>query len=98
MQNSENEKPATTEDWIVYSELRQRVKDLISSSLVDTFGGAYTLQIIRAAMSKTGRSQSELFSDYETFVMSIEDVFGTDVKNSILRRAGLDLTFVTYKE
>ena len=98
MQNSENEKPATTEDWIVYSELRQRVKDLISSSLVDTFGGAYTLQIIRAAMSKSGLSQSELFSDYETFVMSIEDVFGTDVKNSILRRAGLDLTFVTYKE
>jgi len=92
MQNFEKEKQDTTKDWIVYSQLRQRVKDLIASSLEDTFGGAYTLQIIRAATSKTGLSPSEMFSDYETFVMSIEDVFGTVAKNTILRRAGLNLT------
>ncbi len=98
MNNFENEKSDTTKDWIVYSELSQRIKDLIKSSLEDTFGGAHTLDIIKTATFKSGLSQSEMFSDYETFVMSIEDVFGTDVKNSILRRAGLDLTFVTYKE
>ncbi len=89
MNNFENEKSDTTKDWIVYSELRQRVRDLIKSSLEETFGGAHTLDIIKTATSKSGLSQSEMFSDYETFVMTIEDVFGTYGKNTILRKAGL---------
>ena len=92
MNNFEKEKPDITKDWIVYSELRQRVTDLIKSSLEDTFGGTHTLDIIKTATSKSGLSPSEMFSDYETFVMTIEDVFGNYGRNAILKRAGLLLS------
>jgi len=89
MQDSEKEKLDTIEDWIAYSELSQRIKDLIKSSLRDTFGDAHTLDIIKTATSKSGLSPSEMFSDYETFARTIEDVFGIYGKNTILRKAGL---------
>ena len=92
MQDSEKENLDTIEDWIAYSELSQRIKDLIKSSLKDTFGDAHTLQIIKTATSKSGQSQSEMFSDYETFARTIEDVFGNYGKNAILKRAGLVLS------
>ena len=91
MQDSEKENLDTIEDWIAYSELNQRIKDLIKSSLKDTFGNVHTLQIIKTATSESGQSQSEMFSDYETFARTIEDVFGNHGKNAILKRAGLVL-------
>jgi len=92
MQDSEKENLDTIEDWIAYSELNQRIKDLIKSSLKDTFGDVHTLQIIKTAISKSGKSQAEIFSDYETFARTIEEVFGSHGKNAILKRAGLVLS------
>ena len=91
IQNFENEKSDTTKDWIVYSELRQRVEDLIISSLRDTFGRPYTRQIIETATSWSGQSRSEMFSDYETFVSTIKDVFGKQGQKAILKRTGLKI-------
>ncbi len=86
MQNFEKEKPDTTKDCVVYSELRKRVEDLIMSFLEDQFGAAHTQQIIKTATSVSGKSQSEMFSDYETFVSTIEDVFGKHGQNAILNK------------
>ncbi len=91
IQNFENEKSDTAKDWIVYSELRQRVEDLILSSLRDKFGSPYTRQIIETATTCSGQSRSEMFSDYETFVRTIKDVFGKQGQKAILKRTGLKI-------
>ena len=91
MQNFEKEKSGTTKDWIVYSELRQRVEDLIISSIEEKYGGPHTLQIIKTATSKSGQSQSEMFSDYENFARTIKDVFGKEGQVDILKRTGLKI-------
>ena len=83
-QNSEKEKPEPIKDWVVHSELRKRVENLIISSLEDQFGAVHTQQIIKTAISRSGQPQSEMFSDYETFARTIKDVFGKEGQNSIL--------------
>ena len=84
MQSSEKEKLDPTKDWVVYSELRKKVEDLIISFLEEEYGAAATQQIIETATYRSGKSQSEMFSDYETFVRTIGDVFGKDGQNTIL--------------
>ncbi len=91
MQNFEKEKSGTTKDWVVYSELRQRVEDLILSSLRDKFGSPYTRQIIETATSWSGQSRSEMFSDYENFARTIKDVFGKQGQKAILKRTRLKI-------
>ena len=91
MQNFEKETRDTTKDWVVYSQLRQRVEDLIISSLRNEFGRPYTRQIIETATSWSGQSRSEMFSDYENFARTIKDVFGKQGQKAILKRTRLKI-------
>ncbi len=84
MKNFEKEKPDPIKNWVVYSELRKKVEDLVISFLEDEFGVVHAQQILKTATSRSGKSQSEIFSDYETFVRTIGDVFGKHGQNIIL--------------
>ena len=86
MQNFEKEKPDITNDWVVYSELRKRVEELTISTLEDQLGVGPTRQIIKTATTMSGQSQYEMFSDYENFVRTIEDVFGEQGQKTILSK------------
>ena len=86
MQNFEKETRDTTKDWVVYSQLRQRVQDLVIGALEDELGVAAVRQIIKTASSQSGQSQYEMFSDYDNFVRTIENVFGEQGQKTILSK------------
>jgi len=86
MQNFEKETRDTTKDWVVYSQLRQRVEDLVIGALEDELGVAAVRQIIKTALSQSGQSQYEMFSDYDNFVRTIENVFGEQGQKTVLRK------------
>ncbi len=86
MQNFKKETRDTTKDWVVYSQLRQRVEDLVIGALEDELGVAAVRQIIKTASSQSGQSQYEMFSDYDNFVRTIENVFGEQGQKTILSK------------
>ncbi len=66
----------TDEDWIIYSKLQKKVKKLIINSLVAQFGASATQSIIQTGAYWSGQTKSDIFSDFDNFVRTIEEVFG----------------------
>lgn len=69
-------KPETDEDWIIYPELQKKVEKLIINSLVTQFGASATQSIIQTGAHWSGQTKSDIFSDFDNFVHTIEEVFG----------------------
>jgi len=70
------DEPETNEDWVIYPELQKKVEKLIMNSLVAQFGASATRSIIQTAAHRSGQSKSGIFSDFDNFVSTIQDVFG----------------------
>ncbi len=66
----------TEKDWIVYPELQKKVEKLIINSLVAQFGASATQSIIQTGAHWSGQTKSDIFSDFDNFVRTIEEVFG----------------------
>ncbi len=64
------------EDWIIYPELQKKVEKLIINSLVAQFGASATRSIIQTGAHRSGQTKSGIFSDFDNFVSTIQDVFG----------------------
>ncbi len=70
------DKHETDEDWIIYPELQKKVEKLIINSLVAQFGASATQSIIQTGAHWSGQTKSGIFSDFDNFVQTIEEVFG----------------------
>ncbi len=66
----------TDEDWIIYPELQKKVEKLIINSLLTQFGASATQSIIQTGAHWSGQTTSDIFSDFDNFVRTIEEVFG----------------------
>ena len=66
----------TDEDWIIYPELQKKVKNLIINSLAAQFGASATQSIIQTCAHWSGQTKSGIFSDFDNFVRTIDEVFG----------------------
>jgi len=64
------------EDWIIYPQLQKKVEKLIINSLRAQFGASATQSIIQTSAHWSGQTKSEIFSDFDNFVRTIEEVFG----------------------
>ncbi len=72
----QQDEPVTDEDWIIYPELQKKVEKLIINSLVAQFGAPATQSIIQTGAHRSGQSKSGIFSDFDNFVRTIQEVFG----------------------
>jgi len=70
------DEPETNEDWIIYPELQKKVEKLIINSLVTQFGASATRSIIQTGAHWSGQTKSGIFSDFDNFVRTIQEVFG----------------------
>jgi len=70
------DEPKTDEDWVIFSQLQKKVKKLIINSLVTQFGASATQSIIQTGAYWSGQTTSGIFSDFDNFVRSIQEVFG----------------------
>ena len=61
---------------LIYPELQKKVEKLIINSLVAQFGASATQSIIQTGAHWSGQTKSDIFSDFDNFVRTIEDVFG----------------------
>jgi len=66
----------TDEDWVIYPELQKKVEKLIINSLVAQFGASATQSIIQTGAHRSGQTKSGIFSDFNNFVSTIQEVFG----------------------
>ena len=70
------DEPVIDEDWVIYPELQKKVEKLIINSLATQFGASATQSIIQTSAHWSGQTKSGMFSDFDNFVRTIQDVFG----------------------
>jgi len=70
------DEPETDEDWVIFSQLQKKVEKLIINSLVTQFGASATQSIIQTGAHWSGQTTSGIFSDFDNFVRTIQEVFG----------------------
>ncbi len=70
------DEPETDEDWIIYPQLQKKVEKLIINSLVTQFGASATKSIIQTGAHWSGQTKSDIFSNFDNFVRTIQEVFG----------------------